>query len=431
MTGEDDTGAQKRHAIPMEDLRSFVDDFPALLWRIEIARSRIEFLNDHSLHPLGDSARLFLKNKAFRKQMLLPEDAHLLDAFLDAVREGRTMATVFRVHTPADSIMWLKLTGAVNSSDPQYYYGYLLDIGDTVEVIREIQETDAAARMRIGNVPTPVMLMDHETHHLKQANAAARDLFGLPRPLSVNRPKFIDLCPAAEEDPLNAILEDLPLERKWTGSLEFCTTQGEPFEADATLQWVRWRQNALIRVSVNPHSEVNRQAVSEEHQPVDRDVSGRLREIFSGAPDIAAMLARVLEQPDIARRCNAVMLSDILTRSNKVFVTGAGAPLADMPPGEEFSYRGTIAEDIARFNLDHLVVDDTMDSIKPIDWALFIPRGLRSYFAKPFYENGELQVVLILCSTEPDRFVDLAPDTFDSILVPLYEAIRARRKEHG
>ncbi|MUM78859.1 hypothetical protein GKC30_14585 [Pseudodesulfovibrio sp. F-1] len=86
--------------IPIKDLRSFVDDFPALLWRIEIARSRIEFLNDHPLPPLGDSARLLLKNKAFRKQMLLPEDAHLLDAFLDAVSQGKTMATVFRVHTP-------------------------------------------------------------------------------------------------------------------------------------------------------------------------------------------------------------------------------------------------------------------------------------------------------------------------------------------
>ena len=132
MTNDNYTGDTPRdHPIPIKDLQSFVDDFPALLWRIEIARSRIEFLNDYPLHPLGDSARLFLKNRAFRKQMLLPEDAHLLDAFLDAVSEGQTMATVFRVYTPADSIMWLKLTGAVNSSDPRYYYGYLLSVDDT------------------------------------------------------------------------------------------------------------------------------------------------------------------------------------------------------------------------------------------------------------------------------------------------------------
>ena len=80
-----------------------------------------------------------------------------------------------------------------------------------------------------------------------------------------------------------------------------------------------------------------------------------------------------------------------------------------MTQGEKFSYRGTIAEDIARFNLDHLVVDETMDSIKPIDWALFIPHGIHSYYAKPFYMDGELQTVLILCSTEPERFVDVKP----------------------
>ena len=112
---------------------------------------------------MGDSARLFLKNRAFRKQMLLPEDAHLLDKFLDAVSQGQTMATVFRVYTPADSIMWPKLTGAVNSSDPRYYYGYLLDVGDTVDVIQDIQRSESASRVRIENVPTPVLLMNHQS----------------------------------------------------------------------------------------------------------------------------------------------------------------------------------------------------------------------------------------------------------------------------
>ena len=77
----------------MDDLKSFVNDFPALLWRIEITRSRIEFLNDHGLDSLGDDARLFLKNLEFRRRILLPEDAHLLDGFMEAVKEGKN-----RVH---------------------------------------------------------------------------------------------------------------------------------------------------------------------------------------------------------------------------------------------------------------------------------------------------------------------------------------------
>jgi hypothetical protein len=69
-----------------------------------------------------------------------------------------------------------------------------------------------------------------------------------------------------------------------------------------------------------------------------------------------------------------------------------------MEPGEMYSYEGTIAQDIERFKLDYLIVDDTLDSIKAIDWALFIPKGIRSYFARPFYGRGALRAVMILCS---------------------------------
>ncbi|WP_316901017.1 PAS domain-containing protein [Pseudodesulfovibrio indicus] len=405
-------------SIPIEDLRSFLDDFPALLWRIEIARSRIEFLNDYPLQPLGDSARLFLKNRAFRKQMLLPEDSHLLDKFLDAVSQGKTMATVFRVHTPNDSIMWLKLTGAVNSSDPRYYYGYLLDVGDTVNVIRDIQRSEEASRNRIDHVPTPIILFNHQSLRLRQANAAACHLFGLPNAATGRLPHFSEISLHPVES-LGAILNDLPT-HPWNGVFEFSTTQGEPFRAETELRWVPWKQTALVRMSVTPISDDKKD---------ETKLSENVRAAFENAPDLSAMLGQALEHPDISKRCNAIMLSCICARNNVVQVYGTGAPLANMAQGEKFSYRGTIAEDIARFNLDHLVVDETMDSIKPIDWALFIPHGIHSYYAKPFYMDGELQTVLILCSTEPERFVDVKPERFDTILSSLNKAINALRKK--
>ncbi|MBG0788942.1 MAG: hypothetical protein H0S80_00420 [Desulfovibrionaceae bacterium] len=411
---------QTAHHIPIKALRSFVNDFPALLWRIEIARSRIEFLNACPLHPLGDSARLFLKNRAFRKQMLLPEDAHLLDKFLDAVSQRKTMATVFRVHTPADSIMWLKLTGAVNSSDPRYYYGYLLDVGDTVDVIRDIQRSETASRSRIDKVPTPILLINHQSMRLRQANAAARNLFGLPSPTTGRLPHFSEISPHSLEH-LGAIFNDLPYQ-PWSGRLEFNTTQGEPIKAQVELRWVPWKQTALIRMSVIPLSNSGMDA---------RKLTRNVQAAFNDAPNLSAMLAQALEHPGISKRCNAIMLSDVRAEKDTVEVYGAGTPLAEMEPGEKFSYRGTIAEDIGRFGLKHLVVDDTMDSIKPIDWALFIPRGIRSYFAKPFYRDGVLRTVLILCSTEPERFVDMKPSTFDTVLGPLNEAADALRIRNG
>jgi hypothetical protein len=165
------------------------------------------------------------------------------------------------------------------------------------------------------------------------------------------------------------------------------------------------------------------------NQKDKKKLSDNVRAAFDNAPNLTAMLGQALAHPDIGKRCNAIMLSYIHAKNNTVQVYGAGTPLADMTPGEKFSYSGTIAEDIARFNLDHLVVDETMDSIKPIDWALFIPRGIHSYYAKPFYKNGELQTVLILCSTEPERFVDVRPEKFDTILSSLNEAINTLREK--
>ena len=49
-------------------------------------------------------------------------------------------------------------------------------------------------------------------------------------------------------------------------------------------------------------------------------------------------------------------------------------------------------------------MEDTLDSVKSIDWALFAPLGVRSYFAKPFYAEHGLHAVLILASKRQRAF---------------------------
>ena len=49
-------------------------------------------------------------------------------------------------------------------------------------------------------------------------------------------------------------------------------------------------------------------------------------------------------------------------------------------------------------------MEDTLDSIKSIDWVLFAPHGIRSYFAKPFYTEQGLHAILILASLRPGSF---------------------------
>ncbi|MGE4296533.1 MAG: PAS domain-containing protein [Desulfovibrionaceae bacterium] len=431
----DDSHTGRSRTIPTKDLKSFVDDFPALLWRIERAKSRIEFLNDHPLHPVGDSARMLLKSKDFRHTLLLPEDRHLLDAFFDAVREGRTMATVFRVRTASGGVVWLKLTGAPNSYDPRYYYGYLLDISDTVALVQSMPDQNNTLRLRIENIPTPVILVNHMTRRLKQANAAAQELFGLPVSFNGTPPLLDALYPSSASLVMNRIMDDIVFEQSWSGTLEFRTMDGAPMEADATLRYIGWRKRPLVRLSVIPVAgKAARPGDAPAPSPAIPAHGGTTDEAFAArimkAPDIQTMLETVMRHPLIAARCDAVMLSDIHERKNKVFVHGAGAPLENMAQGEEYSYKGTIAESIVRFDLDHLAVDDTMDSIKPIDWALFIPRGIRSYFAKPYYERKQLRSVLILCATRPNQFADCASSAFDAVLGTLHKASRAWFKTH-
>lgn len=423
-------GARKRD-LPVEDLRSFVDDFPALLWRIEIAKSRIEFLNNHVIAPLGDGTRLVLQNAEYRNSILLPEDAPLMDSFLDAIKDGRTMATVFRVHAQDGETLWLKLTGAVNSRDPRYYYGYLLDVRDTARVIQDIMETESETRLRMDNAPAPVMLVDYDAKRLHAANAAARDLFRLPRSFGRSRVDLSAIQPGTMAPSMDRVLADLPQTRAWDGTLEYRLPDGGTFASRTWLRYVTKRGKALVRLALSAE-DVNA-AVGIPHTPDAPAPTGHalnMDHLFA-AEDLPSLLRLAMEDDNVARACDALIYSDIHIRKNNVVVYGDGPALHGMEGGETYSYQGTIAEDIVRFGLDHLEVEDTMDSIKPIDWALFIPRGIRSYFAKPYFERGILRTVLILCSTEPGHFKDCTPDAYDDVLNPFAKALRPLRPQRG
>ena len=95
------------------------------------------------------------------------------------------------------------------------------------------------------------------------------------------------------------------------------------------------------------------------------------------------------------------MFSDIQSARGKVQVYGVGRLFSSLEWGASHAYEGTIAQDIERFSLDSLMVEDTLDSIKSIDWAMFIPCGVRSYFAKPFYAAEGLHAVLIFAFGAP------------------------------
>ena len=92
------------------------------------------------------------------------------------------------------------------------------------------------------------------------------------------------------------------------------------------------------------------------------------------------------------------------------------------------SLSNSLAENIDRYGLDHLIMEDTFSSIKAIDWALFIPHGIRSYFAKPFYERKTMRSVLIICSTERNRFSESAIHRYALLNAPFLKGLKNWRR---
>jgi hypothetical protein len=122
--------------------------------------------------------------------------------------------------------------------------------------------------------------------------------------------------------------------------------------------------------------------------------------------DLGKIMEALLRHQPREGLAESVLYSDIHQAEKIVRVYGSGPFFRDLGYGETFSFEGTIAENIIRFNLQKIIVEDTMKSIKPIDWALFIPHGVRSYYAQPFFDNDKLHTVLIFCSGKPGAFTE-------------------------
>ncbi|MGD9827018.1 hypothetical protein [Desulfobacter sp.] len=412
--------------IPVDELYSFINDFPALLWRIEIRKARIEFLNENINVAPGIDGALFLKNIAYRNANLLPEDQHILETFMDMVKEGKVAASVFRVKNSNGQISWLKLTGAVNRQDPGYYYGYLLNVDDTVAVIKGILGIDLELKLMIEDINNPVFLFGYDRNELICANPSAKHMFGIQE-VDLGKLSLDSFYAGNTRQTVLDVLKNLPLSRTWAGNILLGSADGKKrVQSRAIVRYLVHKDHQIIRISLqNPKtSSTSGKTISDSKE---RDIK-ELENKIHGLVDIHQIMEACLDSPLAAGHFEGILFSDVHVRKNCVTVYGAGAPFKGMQESESFSYKGTIAEDINRYSLDYLVVDNTQDSIKPIDWALFVPRGVRSYFAMPFYSRSVLRTVLTLCATEQGRFTDALPDLFEDLLKTLNGAVRTWRR---
>ncbi|MES9996102.1 PAS domain-containing protein [Desulfovibrio aminophilus] len=409
------------------DVTSYVMSFPGLLWRIEPARARIEFLNAHRVEALGDKTSLLLRSAEYRKAAIEDPDLPLVESFMDALGRGGPSGCVFRLRKTESRRTWLKLRCWPLPGDPRYAVGYLIEVTDSAEAIKSIIEKDSELQLMIDLAENPVLLVDFDEKTVIAQNAAASDLF-LYSPDEFRRLSFADLYHQGMRGTVQKIENEVLFDKKWEGKLGFRRKTNSAFTADAALRFLVCKERRLLRVSLTHIESLggNGEEISSGNG-LCAGLTRSLTERLAGKNDIHEILGIFLQAQLPRHSFDAVMFSDIHTKKNKVFVYGAGEPFAHVEPGEMYSYEGTIAQSIERFRLDHLIVEDTLESIKAIDWALFIPKGIRSYFAKPFYQRGALRAVLVLCSREPNAFPASGLPEYSCLFEPFETAIRSWR----
>jgi PAS domain-containing protein len=425
-----------RRDLSREELHSLVESFPALLWRIEIIRSRIEYLNRYTVAGLGEKTALFLKSADIRKKVVFKEDAILLDSFMEAMKRGEKAETIVRIHGASEDTAWLKLVGWMPSKDVRYYMGYLMDVTDRIEVLKGMIEREAEMQLMIELSEMPVVLVDMDTKLVLSQNAAALQLF-MYSPDEFRGLRISDLFHHGMTSIIHSLYEEILFARKWRGKALFERKTKSVFSAEASVLALLLKERRILRIALSnietaspADALASLSSTAETKNGLLAQRESELLQALEGQSELPVILGTLFRCQLSRFPFDAILFSDIRANKNRVFVYSYGEPFASMAQGEMYSYEGTIAQDIERFKLDYLIVDDTIDSIKSIDWALFIPTGIRSYFAKPFYRRGVLRDVMILCSLRPNAFNSDGMDGYAMFFEPFRRSIQAWRTTH-
>ena len=149
----------------------------------------------------------------------------------------------------------------------------------------------------------------------------------------------------------------------------------------------------------------------------------------SGLERESKILDTLLDRQYQENLFEGIVYADVKPGEEEVEVYARGECFSSYIQGTSFAYQGTVSQAISDKKLEFLVVDDTLESTRPIDWALFIPHGIRSYFAKPFYERNTIRSVLILCSLRGCHFSALKLDEYAVYYDPFLRGMKNWRKE--
>jgi hypothetical protein len=386
----------------LKSLAASFGDVPALVWQLDVRKNELTFLNEPN-PVLSDRIALILKNPAHARASLVPEDRERFFKCFDKIRAAQPAATIVRVRENGGVVRWIALMARPEPGATSRCLGLIAEVSGLAELVLG-SAWEAGLEEKIALFDFPVLLFDFRTKRLAHANGAARQFLGgrLTDPAGL---AFDDLMSRNVATASADIFEGLIFGNQWTGSLVVADDRDQPRTCAAKVHALAHHNEHLLWISLVP-SRPDDDNEADDGYSSDLAIPAAADGALDHADSIKAVLQAFLDHQPQGVRADGALRSRIFGSENRVVVTGAGEPFLTMPMPETFPYEGSIAENIVRFGLDHLIVEDTSRSIKPIDWVLFIPKGIRSYFAKPFFENGVLKNVFIVCSTEAGRFTE-------------------------
>jgi hypothetical protein len=401
----------------LKSLAASFGDLPALLWQLDVRKNELTFFNESSA-VLGERIPLILKNPVLAREVLLPDDRDRFFRCFEKIRTAQAGAAIVRVRESDGLVRWIVLMGRPEPGVTSRCVGLIAELSGLADLVLG-PAWDAGVNEKIELFDNPVLLFDFRHKRVVNANNAARAFLG---DRLADRPglTFEDLLSPDVATTSSEIFEGLIFANQWSGALVVTDGHEQARECAARVRSFSHHDEHLLWVSLVPALLDDEQA--SEDDPSDLAAPAAITAAFESVGSIKALLGAFLEHQPAAIRADGALRSRIFGAENRVVVTGAGEPFLTMPTPETFPYEGSIAENIARFGLDHLIVEDTSRSIKPIDWVLFIPKGIRSYFAKPFFERGVLKNVFIVCSTDVGRFTERNVRCYTPLLGSLEQA---------
>lgn len=378
------------------DFSLWASGFPGLLWELEHRRSRIRLLNGWALPALGEDTARLLKDVRFRRRVVMKSDHTLLGEFWEMVTSRQAAMVSFRLNaTPHHACV---LQGWPDPQDPEKYFGMLKE--GVLPATFVANGAAGTCQLALGRAQYPVLVLSLEEREIVTCNEAAQALFG---GAARGGGDFMleDIAPGEMGETLLAASRHALDEEIWAGTLMMRSGTGSILGSKVRISPCSTGTD-IVRIAL-----LNIPETPASCTIAPCECSGRTPSLREG---LEYLLARC---PGV----EGLMFSDIQSGRGMVQVYGVGRLFSSLEWGLSHAYEGTIAQDIERFSLDSLIVEDTLDSIKSIDWAMFIPCGVRSYFAKPFYAAEGLHAVLIFAFSTPSP-----GGVSDASFRPLYES---------